>query len=91
MANGKTMRAFTITEFAHPSEIKLTTDAPEPELGRDEVLIDVYSAGLNFFDVRALIAPGRAPELTAPFRSFKLKGMLAVLCPPIRRTLAYPP
>lgn len=45
------MRAFTISKYAHPSEISLTTDAPEPKPGKDEVLVDVYSAGLNFFDV----------------------------------------
>ncbi len=48
------MKALVITEYAHPSKIQLTQDAPEPvpKPGSDELLIDVYSAGLNFFDVR---------------------------------------
>ena len=45
------MRAFVISKYAHPSEVRLTTDAPEPKPGNDEVLVDVYSAGLNFYDV----------------------------------------
>ena len=50
------MRAFVISEYAHPSKIQLTYDAQEPILapGSDELLIDVHSAGLNFFDVRLL-------------------------------------
>jgi hypothetical protein len=50
------MKAFVISEYAHPSEIQLTCDAPEPipTPGADELLIDVHSAGLNFFDVRFL-------------------------------------
>lgn len=46
------MRAFMIEKYAHPSKIPLTLDAPEPTAGPDQVLVDVYSAGLNFFDVR---------------------------------------
>ncbi|KAL0955932.1 hypothetical protein HGRIS_002120 [Hohenbuehelia grisea] len=46
------MRAFLIKELAHPSKIAVTADAPEPtNLAQDEVLIDVYSAGVNFFDI----------------------------------------
>lgn len=45
------MRAFVINELAHPSKITLSNDAPEPVTGKGQVLIDVYSAGLNFFDV----------------------------------------
>lgn len=45
------MRAFVIKELNHPSKISLATDVPEPKAGRNEVLVDVYSAGLNFFDV----------------------------------------
>lgn len=50
------MRAFVVSEHAHPSKIQLTHDAPEPvrKLGSDELLVDVHSAGLNFFDVRFL-------------------------------------
>jgi hypothetical protein len=48
------MKAFVISEYAHPSKIQLTPDAPEPILtpGSDDLLVDVHSAGLNFFDVR---------------------------------------
>lgn len=46
------MRAFVINQLTHPSKVTLTTNAPEPTPGTDEVLVDVYSAGLNFFDVR---------------------------------------
>lgn len=45
------MRAFVINKYAHPSKISLSTDVPEPKPGVDEVLVDVYSAGLNFYDV----------------------------------------
>ena len=44
-----------IEKYAHPSDISLKTDAPEPKLGKDDVLVNVYSAGLNFFDVRVHI------------------------------------
>lgn len=45
------MRAFLIDKYAHPSNIPLTLDAPEPKAAPDQVLVDVYSAGLNFFDI----------------------------------------
>lgn len=47
------MRAFRIEELAHPSSGKhgVVSDAPEPIAGEDEVLVDVYTAGLNFFDI----------------------------------------
>ena len=46
-----TMRAFVVNQYNHPSKIELTQDAPEPKLVPDKVLVDVYSAGLNFYDV----------------------------------------
>ena len=46
------MRGVLVSELAHPSKIPLSVDIPEPILKENEVLIDVYSAGLNFFDVR---------------------------------------
>ena len=46
-----TMRAFVVHQHNHPSKIELTRDAPEPKLVPDQVLVDVYSAGLNFYDV----------------------------------------
>ncbi|KAJ3553248.1 hypothetical protein NM688_g3715 [Phlebia brevispora] len=45
------MRAFVIKKYAHPSKIELERAAPEPQPRPDQVLIDVYSAGLNFFDI----------------------------------------
>ena len=47
------MRAFVVKEYAHPSKIPVSNDALEPKLKPDEVLIEVYGAGLNFFDVSA--------------------------------------
>ncbi|KAJ2925132.1 hypothetical protein H1R20_g11980, partial [Candolleomyces eurysporus] len=45
------MRGFVVKDLAHPSKIPLSTDAPEPKAGAGQVLVDVYSAGLNFFDI----------------------------------------
>lgn len=45
------MRAFTIKEYAHPSKIQLTTNEAEPTLAEGQVLVDVYAAGLNYFDI----------------------------------------
>ncbi|KAH8119400.1 alcohol dehydrogenase [Phellopilus nigrolimitatus] len=45
------MRAFVINKYAHPSLVHLSTDAPEPRPAGDELLVEVYSAGLNFFDI----------------------------------------
>lgn len=47
------MKAFVVKEFAHHSQIPLTHDFPEPKPkpSSDEVLVEVHSAGLNFFDV----------------------------------------
>lgn len=46
-----TMRAYVVNECVHPSELGLVPDAPEPTPKPDEVIVDVYSAALNFFDV----------------------------------------
>ncbi|KAJ7132756.1 alcohol dehydrogenase [Mycena crocata] len=51
------MKAFVVHEHAHPSKIALTTDCAIPKLGENQVMVDVYSAGLNFFDI--LQAQGR--------------------------------
>ncbi|KAJ8489094.1 hypothetical protein ONZ45_g13714 [Pleurotus djamor] len=46
------MRAFVVNQLTHPSKIPLTSNYPEPtQLADDEVLVDIYSAGLNFFDI----------------------------------------
>jgi hypothetical protein len=50
------MRGFVINKYTHPKDLSLTLDAPEPRPEpSSEVLIDVYSAGLNFFDVSVSI------------------------------------
>ncbi|KAG5651873.1 hypothetical protein H0H81_007093 [Sphagnurus paluster] len=46
-----TMRGFLVSELKHHSEISLSTNVPEPKAGPGQVLVDVYSAGLNFFDI----------------------------------------
>ena len=56
------MRAFVVTDYAHPTKIPLTQDAPAPKLGRGQVLVDVYSAGLNYFDVRVPLLRGVPPS-----------------------------
>lgn len=72
------MRGFVVKDLAHPSKIPLSTDAPEPKLGPGLVLVDVYSAGLNFFDVRIIIMPHcQAKSIDNPSlspRSCKLKA-----------------
>ncbi|KIJ39918.1 hypothetical protein M422DRAFT_32520 [Sphaerobolus stellatus SS14] len=45
------MKAWQITSYAHPSKLNITLDAPEPKPGPDEVIVEVYSAALNFFDI----------------------------------------
>ncbi|OCB90660.1 alcohol dehydrogenase [Sanghuangporus baumii] len=45
------MRALVVTKYAHPTQIPLDKDAPEPKPSSDRVIVEVYSAGLNFFDV----------------------------------------
>lgn len=45
------MRGLQVKELAHHSNIELSYDVPEPKAKEGEILIDVYSGGLNFFDV----------------------------------------
>jgi len=45
------MKAWQVTSYAHPSKMVITLDTPEPIPGPAEVLVDVYSAALNFFDI----------------------------------------
>ncbi|KAN0113465.1 alcohol dehydrogenase [Russula decolorans] len=47
------MRAFVVSEYAHPSKIQLTHNAQETvcKPGSVDILIDIHSAGLNFFDI----------------------------------------
>ncbi|KAI9507331.1 NAD-P-binding protein [Russula earlei] len=69
------MKAFVVSEYAHPSKIKLTHDAPEPVLtpGSDDLLIDVHSAGVNFFD----ILQSQGKYQTQPPRPFVLGAEFA--------------
>lgn len=60
------MRAFLVKQLNHPSKIELTRDAPEPEPVPDQILVEVYSAGLNFYDVSTRNAT------TPPYPSFYL-------------------
>ncbi|KZO98968.1 alcohol dehydrogenase [Calocera viscosa TUFC12733] len=45
------MRAIVINEYMHPSKRTVTNDAPEPTLGKHDILVDVEAAALNFFDI----------------------------------------
>jgi NADPH:quinone reductase len=45
------MRGYVINYYVHPKDLTLSPDVPEPTPGPGEVLVDVYSAALNFFDV----------------------------------------
>lgn len=45
------MRAYVVNKYVHPSELTLVPEAPAPSPQPDEVIVDVYSAALNFFDV----------------------------------------
>ncbi|GAW08547.1 alcohol dehydrogenase [Lentinula edodes] len=45
------MRGLQVKELAHHSKIELSYDVPEPTAKEGEILIDIYSGGLNFFDI----------------------------------------
>ncbi|KAF8629656.1 hypothetical protein AX17_005595 [Amanita inopinata Kibby_2008] len=45
------MRGFVVKELTHPSRIPVVDNAPEPIPKPGQILVDVYSAGLNFFDI----------------------------------------
>ncbi|KAF8735874.1 hypothetical protein AX14_001324 [Amanita brunnescens Koide BX004] len=45
------MRAFIVKELSHPSKLSVAHGIPEPTLGPRQILVDVYSASLNFFDI----------------------------------------
>lgn len=45
------MKAWQINSYAHPSKLNIKTDAPEPKAGPNDVIVEVYSAALNFFDI----------------------------------------
>lgn len=45
-----------VNKWVHPSELKLVDNAPEPKAADDEIIVDVYSSALNFFDVRCIVS-----------------------------------
>ncbi|KAF8234013.1 alcohol dehydrogenase [Tricholoma matsutake] len=45
------MRGFVVSEYLHPSKISVSYGVPEPKAAEGQILVDVYSAGLNFFDI----------------------------------------
>ncbi|OCF43141.1 alcohol dehydrogenase [Kwoniella heveanensis CBS 569] len=46
------MKAFQIMQHEHPSKVSISEiAAPKPRTEKGEVLVDVYAAGLNFFDI----------------------------------------
>ena len=45
------MKAVTCKEHGLPDKLELVSDWPEPEVGEQDILIDVKAAGLNFPDV----------------------------------------
>ncbi len=60
------MQAFTVERYGKGNAMKLA-DVPTPELGDDEVLVEVHAAGVNLLDVKIrngefkLILPYRTP------------------------------
>ncbi|TFL04516.1 alcohol dehydrogenase [Pterulicium gracile] len=44
------MKAYIVNELTHPSKLTIQT-VPSPQAGSGEVLVDVHSAALNFFDI----------------------------------------
>ncbi|KIM91821.1 hypothetical protein PILCRDRAFT_809785 [Piloderma croceum F 1598] len=45
------MRGYVINHYAHPKDLTLSLHLPDPIPGPGEVLVDIYSAALNFFDI----------------------------------------
>lgn len=71
------MRGFVISKYAHPRDISLTLDAREPRPGSGEVLIDVYSAGLNFFDVSTSVHAS-THDLNLSLRFYKPRANIKI-------------
>ncbi|KAF8584843.1 alcohol dehydrogenase [Ramaria rubella] len=67
------MKAWQVTSYAHPSKLRMTVDALEPKPAPGEVIVEVYSAALNFFDI--LQAQGKY-QVQPPF-PFTLGAELA--------------
>ncbi|KAJ8076498.1 hypothetical protein PM082_000921 [Marasmius tenuissimus] len=49
------MRAVVVKELAHHTKIPITRDAPDPTPSAGQVIVDVYSTGLNFFDASQIL------------------------------------
>lgn len=67
-----TMRALQQTSLDGPQDMRLITDAPVPSPGRDEVLIRVTAAGVNFADIskaHGLFLGGPQPPYLAGFEA----------------------
>ncbi|QRV94160.1 Zinc-binding dehydrogenase [Ceratobasidium sp. AG-Ba] len=45
------MKAIVIDKYAHPSRQPIAHQAPEPVPAGDDVVVEVYAAALNFFDI----------------------------------------
>jgi NADPH2:quinone reductase len=58
------MRAYVVNKWVHPSQLKLVDDAPEPEATEGEIIVDVYSSALNFFDVRCIVSKAFLPVVS---------------------------
>jgi len=68
------MRAFVIKELNHPSRISLSRDVLEPKASDNQVLVDVYSAGLNFFDVLPPLLPSCQVSQRLSFQILQSQG-----------------
>lgn len=44
------MKAWQVSSYAHPSKLEISHNVPIPTPGPSEVLIEIYSAALNFFE-----------------------------------------
>lgn len=55
------MKGYQINKFTDLKDLRSTLKSfPDPVPGEGEVLVDIYSAGLNFFDI--LMAAGASPS-----------------------------
>ena len=68
------MRAFVVKELNHPSRISLSHDVLEPKASDNQVLVDVYSAGLNFFDVPPPLLPSCQVSQRLSFQILQSQG-----------------
>lgn len=45
------MRGFQIEEYAHPTKQTVSTNVPEPKPEDNDLIVDVFAAAVNFFDI----------------------------------------